>query len=133
MVCDTDFKKIRAVWQSKAEHGECIPSVPYGYKKSEDNPKQWVIDQSADDAVRKIYALCLAGRGSSQIARQLEEKILLPTAYYESIGRKIGRKSPHNLFSWDQKTVVNIEGAKYHLQAKRRTPSYSRYAGDNHL
>lgn len=38
-------KKIRAVWQSKAEHGECIPpSVPYGYKKSEGNPKQWVID-----------------------------------------------------------------------------------------
>lgn len=73
------------------------------------------------------------GRGSSQIERQLEEEILLPTAYYESIGRKIGRKSPHNLFSWDQKTVANIEGAKYHLQAKRRTPSYSRYAGDNHL
>lgn len=109
------------------------PRVPYSYKKSEDNPKQWVIDQFADDAVRKIYALCLAGRGSSQIARQLEEEILLPIAYYESIGRKIGRKSPHNLFSWNQKTVVNIEGAKYHLQAKRRTPSYSRYAGDNHL
>lgn len=103
-------KKIRAVWQSKAEHGERVsPSVPYGYKKSEDNPKQWVIDEPVADVVRKIYALCLAGRGPSQIARQLEEeKILLPTAYYESIGRKIGRKSPHNPFSWDQKTVVNI-------------------------
>ena len=103
-------KKIRAVWQSKAEHGERVsPSVPYGYKKSEDNPKQWVIDEPAANVVRKIYALCLAGRGPSQIARQLEEeKILLPTAYYESIGRKIGRKSPHNPFHWDQKTVVGI-------------------------
>lgn len=103
-------KKIRAVWQSKAEHGERVsPSVPYGYKKSEDNPKQWIIDEPAANVVRKIYALCLAGRGPSQIARQLEEeKILLPTAYYESIGRKVGRKSPHNPFHWDQKTVVGI-------------------------
>lgn len=103
-------KKIRAVWQSKAEHGERVsPSVPYGYKKSEDNPKQWVIDEPAANVVRKIYSLCLAGRGPSQIARQLEEeKILLPTAYYESVGRKNGRKYPDNPFHWDQKTVVGI-------------------------
>ena len=38
-------KKIRAVWQSKAAKGERISSsVPYGYKKSEANPKQWFID-----------------------------------------------------------------------------------------
>lgn len=103
-------KKIRAVWQSKAEHGERVsPSVPYGYKKSEDNPKQWVIDEPAANVVRKIYSLCLAGRGPSQIARQLEEeKILLPTAYYESVGRKNGRKYPDNPFHWDQKTDVGI-------------------------
>lgn len=48
-------KKIRAVWQSKAEHGERIASiVPYGYKKSEDNPKQWVIDEPAAQAVRLV-------------------------------------------------------------------------------
>lgn len=103
-------KKIRAVWKSKAEHGERVsPSVPYGYKKSEDNPKQWIVDEPAAQIVRKIYSLCLAGRGPSQIARQLEEeKILLPTAYYESVGRKNGRKYSDNPFHWDQKTVVGI-------------------------
>ncbi len=103
-------KKIRAVWQSKAEHGERVSStVPYGYRKSEENPKQWVIDEPAAEVVRKIYALCLAGRGPSQIARQLEEEqVLVPSAYYESIGRKHAQKAPANPYAWDQKTVVGI-------------------------
>lgn len=89
-------KKIRAVWQSKAEHGERVsPSVPFGYKKSESDKKQWIIDEPAAEVVRKIYALCLAGRGPSQIARQLEEEqILVPSAYYESIGRPHAQKVP---------------------------------------
>ena len=103
-------KKIRAVWQSKAEHGERVsPSVPYGYKKSEDNPKQWVIDEPAADVVRKIYALCLAGRGPSQIARQLEEEqVFIPSAYYESIGRTHSQKVFRSPYAWDQATVVHI-------------------------
>lgn len=103
-------EKIRAVWQSKAEHGECVsPSVPCGYKKSENNPKQWVIDEPTADVVWKIYALCLAGRGPSQIARQLETKqVLIPSAYYESVGRNHSRKEYQNPYAWDQKTVVGI-------------------------
>ena len=103
-------KKIRAVWQSKAEHGERIASiVPYGYRKSEDNPKQWVIDEPAAQTVRKIFALCLAGKGPMQIARQLEEEqILSPAAYFESIGRKHAQKVPKNLYGWEQATVGYI-------------------------
>ncbi len=103
-------KKIRAVWQSKAEHGERIASiVPYGYRKSEDNPKQWVIDEPAAQTVRKIFALCLAGKGPMQIARQLEgEKILSPAVYFESIGRKHAQKVPKNPYGWEQATVGYI-------------------------
>lgn len=103
-------KKIRAVWQSKAEHGERVsPSVPYGYRKSEENPREWIIDEPAANVVRKIYALCLAGRGPSQIARQLEsEQVLIPSAYYESVGRKHSRKEYQSPYAWDQKTVVGI-------------------------
>ena len=103
-------KKIRAVWQSKAEHGERVSSsVPFGYRKSEDNPKEWVIDEPAAQIVKRIYALCLAGRGPSQIARLLEkEQVLVPSAYYESIGRKHAQKVPHNPYAWDDKTIVGI-------------------------
>lgn len=79
-------KKIRAVWKSKAEHGKRIsPTVPYGYKKSPNDREQWLIDEPAAEVVRKIFNLCLAGRGPSQIARDLEAaKILTPTAYFNS-------------------------------------------------
>jgi hypothetical protein len=41
-------KKICAVWKSKTDYGERISATgPYGYCKSEDNPKQWVIDEAA--------------------------------------------------------------------------------------
>ena len=103
-------KKIRAVWQSKAENGKRVsPTVPFGYVKDLDDKEKWLIDEPAAEVVRKIYALCLAGRGPSQIARQLEkEKILVPSAYYESVGRSHAQKVPTNPYSWDQKTVVGI-------------------------
>ena len=59
------------------------------------DPKQWVIDEPAAQTVRKIFALCLVGKGPMQIARQLEEEqILSPAAYFESIGRKHAQKVP---------------------------------------
>lgn len=103
-------KKIRAVWQSKADHGERISAtVPFGYMKSPDNSKQWVIDEPAAEIVRKIFDLCLAGKGPSQIARQLEaEKVLVPSAYYESVDRKTRNTPPANPYAWCSSAVVGI-------------------------
>lgn len=103
-------KKIRAVWQSKAENGKRVsPTVPFGYVKDPNDKEKWLIDEPAAEVVRQIYALCLAGRGPSQIARQLEkEKILVPSAYYKSVGRSHAQKVPTNPYSWDQATVVGI-------------------------
>ena len=103
-------KKIRAVWQSKAENGKRVsPTVPFGYVKDPNDKEKWLIDEPSAEVVRKIYALCLAGRGPLQIAKQLEEeKILVPSAYYESIGRTHAQKVPSDYCKWDQKTVVGI-------------------------
>ena len=63
----------------------------------------------AAQTVRKIFALCLAGKGPMQIARQLEEEqILSPAAYFESIGRKHAQKVPKNPCGWEQATVGYI-------------------------
>ncbi len=38
-------KKIRAVWQSKAENGKRVsPAVPYGYMKDPNDKEKWLID-----------------------------------------------------------------------------------------
>lgn len=93
-------KKIRAVWQSKANRSERISStVPFGYMKSPDNSRQWIIDPAAAEIVRHIYALCLGGKGPLQIAKQLEsEQILIPTAYQQSVGRSSWHKEFANPF-----------------------------------
>ena len=103
-------KKIRQVWKTKSDHGKRVsPTVPFGYVKDEKDIEIWHIDEPAAAIVRKIYGLCLAGHGPLQIAKLLErEKVLVPTAYYDSIGRKHGTKSPADPYRWDQKTVVGI-------------------------
>lgn len=103
-------KKIRDVWKSKSDNGKRVsPTVPFGYMKSPENKEQWIIDEPAAEIVRKIFALCLDGRGPSQIARQLEkENILMPSAYYQSVNRKCANKVPIGSCRWDQKTVAHI-------------------------
>ncbi len=103
-------KKIRAVWQSKADNGKRVSSVvPYGYKKDETDKEKWLIDEPAAEIVKKIYSLCLAGRGPLQIAKQLErEKVLVPTAYFESVGRKTRNATPLDPYAWNSSVVVGI-------------------------
>ena len=128
-------KKIRAVHEMKAKKGQRVAStVAYGYKKikGEDDKERddkWYIDEPAAEVVRKIYELCLSGRGPSQIARQLEnEKVLTPTAYFNSIDRKTSNPPPKNIYGWASSTVEHIlENQQYTgctVNGKTSTISY---------
>ncbi len=103
-------RKIRAVTKAKGEKGVPLTvNVPYGYKKDPDNSKHWIIDEEAAMVVRRIFDMCMEGRGPSQIANQLmADNILNPTAYK----RKQGINSPNPLSEnpchWSVNTVVNI-------------------------
>ena len=103
-------KKIRAVNEMKAAKGKRVSStVAYGYKKIEGDKEQWYIDEPVAEVVRKIFELCLSGKGPSQIARQLErEKILTPTAYYYSVGRNACNPMLVNIYRWSTETIINI-------------------------
>ena len=103
-------KKIRAVQKAKADNGERVSaSIPYGYKKSPDNPKQWIIDEPAAEVVRYIYKMCLEGLGPTQIAKRLRaEKILCPTAYFESVGKATANKTPSDPYRWCGDTTKRI-------------------------
>ena len=103
-------KKIRDVWKSKTDNGKRVsPTVPFGYMKDPADKEKWLIDEPAAEIVRKIFALCLDGRGPSQIARQLEkENIMVPSAYYQSVNRKCSQKVPIGSCHWDTKTIVHI-------------------------
>ena len=114
----------------KASKGMRISStVPYGYKKIDGDKEQWYIDEPAAEVVRKIFNLCISGKGPSQIARQLEaEKVLTPTAYFNSIGKKTSNPMPVNVYGWEQTSIVHIlENRQYTgctVNGKSTTVSY---------
>ncbi len=103
-------KKIKAVWKSKADKGERVSSaIPYGYKKSEVDPKKWVVDDEAAKVVKYIFGLCLSGLGPMQIARRLEdEKVITPTEYLTLQGKKTSNPRPANPYDWGQSSVKHI-------------------------
>lgn len=103
-------KKIRAVHQMKAANGKRVGStVPYGYRKDPEDKEKWLIDEPAAEVVKHIFALCLAGNGPMKIAKTLErEKVLVPCAYYDTIGRKHSNPTPANPYRWEDSTVVHI-------------------------
>lgn len=104
-------RKIRAVKKAQAERGERLGTrPPYGYRKSEDNPKQIVPDEQTADVVRHIFRLCAEGRGPSQIAKQLKaEQILTPTNYYyQQTGVALVNLDTTRPYAWKDTTIANI-------------------------
>ena len=103
-------RKIRAVNKSKGERGECLTTnVPYGYVKDPENKKRWLVDEEAAAVVKRIFNLCMEGRGPMQIAKLLqEEKVLTPTAYKRRKGRKSPNKESADPYQWGTNTVVRI-------------------------
>ena len=103
-------RKIRAVNKAKGERGERLTTnVPYGYKRDSDDPKKRVIDEEAAQIVKRIFTLCMEGKGPSQIAALLEkEKVLNPTAYKQREGRKTPHQAPENEYRWHESTVAYI-------------------------
>ena len=77
-------KKIRAVVKMRGEAGEHIASnPPYGYIKDPQDKKKWVVDEEAAKVVRRIFNLCIAGKGPMQIAKILTaDRVLTVTAYH---------------------------------------------------
>jgi DNA invertase Pin-like site-specific DNA recombinase len=103
-------KKIRATWQSKGKSGEHLcTNPPYGYMKDPDDKKRWIVDEEAAAVVQKIFSLCVDGMGPTQIAKWLREnKILTPSAYWQSQGIKKPVAVTENPYKWVNETVSAI-------------------------
>ncbi len=103
-------RKIRAVQKAKGERGVPLTTnVPYGYVKDPENPRRWVVDPVAADVVKRIFNLCMEGRGPKQIANQLKtDRVLTPATYKARQGIKCPNKKPENPYDWRSNTVIGI-------------------------
>ena len=103
-------KKIRATWQSKGKSGEHLTTIPpYGYMKSPEDKKKWIVDEEAAAVVQKIFSLCASGKGPTQIAKWLkQQQILNPTAYCHAKGLPTSNKPTADPYKWTNETVSRI-------------------------
>lgn len=103
-------KKRRLSNKIKGNSGEPLSKPPYGYMKSPENPKRWVVDEKAAAIVRRIYNMYMDGLGIEQIAVKLEsESVLTPTMYATANGGTVcGKKTAYSPYAWKHSTVSKI-------------------------
>ena len=103
-------KKIRSSHRLRGSMGEPLSQPPYGYTKSPENKKKWIIDPEAATVVKSIFKMCLDGKGNETIARELQEnEVLIPMAYWRSKGlNRGGKKTQTNPYKWCKTTIQKI-------------------------
>ena len=99
-------KKVRAIKKAQGMAGEHLTKPPYGYKVDPNDRKKWIVYEEAAAVVKRIFDLCVAGKGPSQIAKVLKaDKVLIAKAYY---AKKKGKALPDNPYNWKDSTIVGI-------------------------
>ena len=99
-------KKVRAIKKAQGMAGEHLTKPPYGYKVDPADRKKWIVDEAAAAVVKRIFDLCVAGKGPMQIAKILTaDKVLTTKAHY---AKQKGKVLPENPYSWNESTIVGV-------------------------
>lgn len=103
-------KKVRSAHRIRGNLGEPLSQPPYGYMKSPENKKKWIVDPEAAAVVRSIFKMFLEGKGNETIAKALQEqKVLIPMAYWQSKGlNRGGRNVQPDPYKWSKTTIGSI-------------------------
>ena len=103
-------RKVRSSHRLRGNAGEPLSQPPYGYMKSPENKKKWIIDPDAAEVVQRVFRLCIEGNGNETIARILQDdKVLVPQAYWQSKGLpRGGKKTQPNPYKWCKTTIARI-------------------------
>lgn len=118
-------KKIRAVMRAKGNAGEHLcTNPPYGYMKDPANKKRWIVDEEAAEIVKRIFDLCIAGKGPMQIAKLLTaQHVLTVKAHY---AQRNGKPLPEKPYHWDPKSVAGILGRPEYTGCTVNFKTYSK-------
>ncbi|MDR1364344.1 MAG: recombinase family protein [Oscillospiraceae bacterium] len=102
-------KKIKCSQKIISKQGFSIGQPPYGYKRSFENPRIWVIEKKSAETVKMIYKMRLKGKSINKIAVFLStNKILIPTQHYLVQGIRRPIKLARDKFFWSQSTITAI-------------------------
>lgn len=105
-------RKITTVLRARGMSGVHTSNhCPYGYKKDPQDNTKWLVDEEAAGVVRRIYRLCIAGKGPYDIARILAEEKVERPSYYQAkrgLGTRKNCADMDNPYMWRGATVANI-------------------------
>lgn len=98
-------KKIKSVRQNKMRQGLYMGStVPYGYKRSEEDNCKFVIDEYSSEIIKRIFKMRLEGIKPTMIARTLSDEKISPPSIYN--GKNI--KKTFTTYLWGLSTINQI-------------------------
>lgn len=98
-------KKIKSVRQNKMRQGLYMGStVPYGYKRSEEDSTKFVVDEYSSRIVKRIFKMRLEGIKPTMIARTLSDEKISPPSIYS--GKNI--KKTYTTYLWSLSTINQI-------------------------
>lgn len=98
--------KVRSAMQARMKDGRFVNHVPYGYRKHPTDKHQMVPDEETAPIVREIFLSIIAGKSTSQIAKELNTRgVLTPLEYKQHRLKPVcqGRD-----LMWSHVTVLNI-------------------------
>lgn len=99
-------RKVRSSHRLRGNAGEPLAQPPYGYQKSPENRKRWIIDPEAAAVVRDIFAMAMEGKDNETIAGILQAR---KVSYWREKGLPRGGKvSQADPYKWCKSTVEKI-------------------------
>lgn len=99
-------KKVRTSLRQRGTSGKHLGKPPYGYHCDPNDKDRWILDEDAAPIVKRIFDLCIDGKGPEQISRILErDQVLTTKALYAS--RK-GKPLPKNPYGWSDQSIAGI-------------------------
>lgn len=105
-------RKVTTVLRARGMEGKhTTNNAIYGYRKSEEDKNQWVIDEEAAEVVRRIYRMSLEGKGPYEIARILSEEQIERPSYYlakRGLGTCRSNNNTTTPYVWRGATVSDI-------------------------
>lgn len=105
-------RKVTTVLRARGMEGKhTTNNAIYGYRKSEEDKNQWVIDEEAAEVVRRIYRMSLEGKGPYEIAGILSEEQIERPSYYlakRGLGTCRSNNNTATPYVWRGATVRDI-------------------------
>lgn len=105
--------KVKTSVENKCANGEYVfGQVPFGYEKSREIKNTVVVNEKEAEIVRYIFALALEGKGSTQIARILNEKGI-PTKRQMRCPERAEKDG--RMRTWDRVSVRTVLNNRFYL------------------